>query len=262
MKKSIKKFLLKYSTIAQTLFSLLVSIFAGLYICKIEAQIQQGKTFLEGMQAAGFTLELFIAIILLIGSLLFEYYIVKSPMHNIETDRENIINGLLASLTEALFVSYGSDIDVSSVVQMCDYKTGMREVVYQYNTDPNAMKAQKMGVFFGDVGESCIKNKQPMLVKTFTIDDWKNQDSSYQTIVPEGLRMIFAKPIYLEQEVVAVIEIDIFESTDESRSTVGGTKPGYITNTLTVATLEHDLRERAVQKMLGSWANSISLLLD
>ena len=61
-------------------------------------------------------------------------------------------------------------------------------------------------------------------------------------------------------EVIAVLEIDVFESTTESKE--NSTKVGYITNNLKTTTLMNRFNERKFTVVLGEWLSSISHLLD
>ena len=69
-----------------------------------------------------------------------------------------------------------------------------------------------------------------------------------------------ALPIFEGNTVIAVLEIDVFESTTESKH--GYTKPDYITDDITVKKIEEVLKQRANKKMLGDWASAISLLIQ
>ncbi len=258
--KKLDDILLKYDFVVQALFSIVMSLFAGLYICRVEGYITEGENFIDALKNVGFTAELFIALALLVLSLVYDNYVIKRPIHTLENNRESIITGLLSSLTEALFYSYGHEIDVSSVVQVCDYRKECRTVTYQYNTDRNATASEKLDLYFGDVGEECVRKKSPFFIKTLSREDWDKADKEYQAKVPETLRIIVAKPIFIGERVAAVLEIDIFEETDEARK--GGTKEGFVTNTVRIDDLKDALKERGIQKMLGNWANSISLLME
>ncbi len=259
MKKQIYKFLIKIDVIMHTVFSFFITFFGGLHFCVIEDIYSKGNGWIDAILKAGFTWELLIAIIIFVVSLLYDNYITKKSIHNIENNKKEIINKLLSSLTKAIFSAYDNQIDVSSIVQVCDYRKKIRKVEYQYNTDENITKSQIMGIEFGDVGERCIKKGRELL-KVLTYDEWENGDDKYKDIVPETLRLMVALPIFEGNTVIAVLEIDVFESTTESKH--GYTKPDYITDDITVKKIEEILKQRANKKMLGDWASAISLLIQ
>lgn len=250
-------YLFKFNALIQPVLSFIPSVFFGFYVFRIENAMSEGRELFSAVKMVGFTNELIIAVLFLALLFLYHYFIMLKPLKRFEKNKENTINGLLASVTEALFLSYGTHLEVSAMVQVCDYKKEQREVAYQYNTSD--MSFEKVGLYFGDVGICCVQNKD-FFMKEFSYENWQNEDEEYRRVVPRDLRLILAKPIFdKSHNVIAVLEIDIFENTAESNS--GSTKEGFLTEAVTLAELKQILTRRGVKVMFGKWANSIASLI-
>lgn len=250
-------FLFNYNALIQPILSFLSSVFFGFHIFYIENAMSEHDGLFVAVKKVGLTKEFIISLLFLILLFLYHYFIMIKPLERFEKNKENTINGLLASVTEALFLSYDSHLEISAVVQTCDYKKNLRKVTYQYNTID--MSFEKVGLYFGDVGLHCIKNKD-FFMKEFSYKNWTNENEEYKRVVPSDLRLILAKPIFdKKNKVIAVLEIDVFENTEESNS--GSTKEGYITEKITVSELKNKLKRRGVKTMFGKWANSIASLI-
>ncbi len=257
-KKSLIKFLFKYNMIFQPILSAFASFFFGLHLIKIEGEITGGTEWYYAFFNVGVTSEIIIAFLFLVLLFIYHYCIIIKPIKSFEKNKKSIIDDLLSSITRALFFQYGGDLEVSATVQACDHKKNTREVVYQYNTIEKSF--QTMDLFFGDVGEQCVHNKD-YLTKEFTHSDWLNNTEEYRRLVPHDLRIIFARPIFnSEHIVIAVLEIDIYENTTESDQ--GSTKLGYLTNDVKSFELIQDLSTREIKRTLKEWASSIELLMD
>lgn len=253
------KFLFRYNGIIQPILSFLASLFFGLYLSRIENEISNGSNWFSALKNIGITNEIIIAFIFVLLVFLYHYFLMIKPIKRFEKNKTTTINALLESITKALFLSYGTNLEVSAVVQICDYKKQTREVKYHYNTSD--MSFEKMDLFFGDVGDCCVKQKE-FFMKEFSYEKWLGEDEKYHQVVPQDLRMILAKPIFdKKHNVIAVLEIDIFENTNESNN--GSTKKGYITETVKISELKNAFsRRHDIKVMFKRLADSIATLIE
>lgn len=256
-KKWFVDILCKYNAFIQPILSFIPSVFFGFYIFRVETEMSKDMNLFSSIKTVGLTNDLIIALLFFVILVFYHYGVVVKPLKRFENNKENTINGLLASVTQALFISSNVSLEISSVVQVCNYRTKQREVIYQYNTSD--MSFEKIDLYFGDVGLYCVKNKD-FLMKEYTYEDWEQNNEEYKSVVPKDLRIILAKPIFdNNHNVIAVLEIDIYESTIESNA--GSTKQGFLTDTVTVQEIKQLLTRRNVKIMFGKWANSISTLI-
>ena len=250
----------KLGVVIDVLFSFAFTILSTMYFNKIDRlMLETGKEWKQTVLEYGFGMEHVIAIVLIVFVIVFNVYVATKPTKTIEEHSKEIIETSLSSLTKALFISY-DNIHVSSVVQICDYKHKTREIVYQYNSDPMLVKTWKMDLYFGDIGEKCVK-KRDSVCKEYNKRDWTGESDTYRKIVPENLRLIFAKP-FLDKKgrTIAVLEIDVFENTHANRN--GGTKQGFVTDDLTVSSIKNTLKSNGVINGLGEWLKANSYFLE
>lgn len=232
-----------------------MSIFSGIYANQLFENLTEENSLWVSIQNTGLSWPLIITLLLLFIYLMISLY----PNATLKKQKEKIINNLLGAITTAIFHTY-SDLDISAVVQICNIRKKKRIVKYYYNTDPNLRVGEDMCISFGDIGETCVAQKS-FLIKDCSLDDWKNGSDEYKKVVPRNLRLIVGEPILDEKRnVIAVLELDVFESTKESAK--GDSKVGYITDNITVEELKQTLNKRNVKVLLGEWASPIGILIE
>lgn len=237
-----------------TIFSMVEAISCGLYVNQVSANVTDEITIFKAMKMTGMQPTIIIAIVLLAPHI-FLFFVPDSAFN-----KKEVINNLLKSLTEATFHTY-KGLDISAVVQVCNKRKKKRIVKYNYNTDDNLKLNETIDINFGDIGAQCI-DKKGFLFKECTFEEWCAAEEKYRDIVPKELRLIIGEPILDDKRnVIAVLEVDIFESTTESAEE--GSKPGYLTDNITVHKVMKELNDkRNIKKILGTWAASVKVLLE
>lgn len=249
------KHLKKLKAIFMTIVSISEAICYGLYVNQVTVNLTHTDSIVKAIQQTGWHATIIITIALLLLHIVL-CFVPDSVLFN----KKEVINNLLKSLTEATFHTY-KGLDISAVIQVCNHRTKKRIVKYHYNTDTNLKLNETIDISFGDIGTTCI-NRKHFLLKEYTLKDWNSESEQYREIVPANLRLIIGEPILDDRRnVIAVLEVDIFESTSEAAN--GSSKPGYLTNRLSVAQLKKDLNEtRNLTTFLGAWASSVKVLLE
>ena len=247
-----KKIIVKVLVI---LFPILLSVASGFYINEVTQKMVGGVKFGQAIVETGLSASLLITIIMLGLSIWISFF----PHKQLEDNKKELIKNLLGALILSTFSSYRGVL-VNAVVQECGKKH--RTVKYQYNTfDVNV--EEKMDIHFGSVGETCVKNKSYLVEhESLTLNKWEAQSDEYKEIVPKELRLLIGKPIFDEKKrVIGVLEINVFENTDEISSGVEKTKEGYITNETKTEDVKNMFNKYEVKQMFGTWAAAIGELM-